>query len=255
MNERKNCEVGTVKATLGAIARRGLLSTTLIGGVAAPALAAADDHDTLDVSDLQRVDDGSLEDLRGGFNVAGFDVSFGVKVTTSVNGQELLQTSFNVDQPGRMDNLVTNPLPQQQASVGNGSTVGLGNGTVLTFHSGSMVPVGSNAAGGAQQSTTENSASAADTSGSGNPGWTVSQSADGTSWTVSSEDLATTITQQIGNGVSTNIVNSADDISVEHTTELSLHLDNFPEMQAQAATSQAISNLMLDMTVQAAGTN
>lgn len=255
MDKRNNCGVGTRGKTLGRIARRGLLGTTLASGLAAPAMAASDDHDTLDLSDLQRVEDGSMRDLRGGFSVAGYDVSFGVNVTTSVNGQALLQTSFNINQPGQMDNVVTTALPQQQAAVGNGSVSGGGNGTVLTFQPGNMSPVASAGTSRTHSSSAANASGAADTSNSSNPAWVVSQSPDGTAWSVSSEDLATVITQQIGNGVSTNIVNSANGIAIDHSTEISLHLDNFSEMQAQAATSQVISNLMLDMANQAAGSN
>lgn len=403
MNKRKNCGVGTGVATFGTIALGGLLGTTFLCGTAAPALAAADDHDTLDVSDLQRIDDGSMDDLRGGFNVGGYEISFGITVTTTVNGQQLLQTSFNVNQPGQINNVVTQYIQQQQAALANaggaGSSGGSGTGgnsagniqvnveidedgdididvdsdvnvdddeapelaqalddfkdamrdlehggvpgtsqSGSSGGSGSQVATASNSSSGnltatgatpppssgaaapegqssatpagdvivasanppapsgqgstgasgpafqqttmapvaviappaspggsASSGNTQNNAQAtggqapaappSSAGSSGDTGWTVTELANGGGWTVSSQDLTTTITQLIGDGVTTNIVNSADGIVVEHTTEMNMFLENFQEMQAQAVTSQALSNLMLDMANQASGSN
>lgn len=372
MNKRKNCGVGTGAANLGTIALGGLLGTTFLCGTAAPALAAADDHDMLNVSDLQRIDDGSMDDLRGGFNVGGYEISFGITVTTTVNGQQLLQTSFNVNQPGQINNVVTQYIQQQQAALANAGGAGSSSGsggnsagniqveieidedgdididvdsdvddhdspdiaqavdqfkasmdaledgealpgsqagasgsgqtqvaaatnsttgnvsstgsnppggsgaasagdTAPQFQQASMAPLDANgqaaptantadAPGGTpndQQTNVSGSQPPAAPNGSGSegPGWTVTQMANGGGWSVSSKDLATTITQVIGDGVTTNIVNSANGIEIVHSTEMNLFLENFQEMQANAVTSQALSNLMLDMANQAAGSN
>ncbi|MGH6928951.1 MAG: hypothetical protein ACREEV_11580, partial [Dongiaceae bacterium] len=106
MTIRKTCDTGRSAATLGGIAISGLLGTTFLCGTAAPAMAASE-GDVLDLSGLERVTDISLGDLRGGFRFGAFDISFGVQVTTSVNGQEILQTSFNMSNPGQMTQSVT----------------------------------------------------------------------------------------------------------------------------------------------------
>lgn len=423
MNKRKNCGVGTGSARLGTIAIGGLLGTTFLCGTAAPAFAVADDNDTLDVSGLQRVSDDSMDDLRGGFNVGGYEISFGITVTTTVNGQQLLQTSFNVNQPGQINNVVTQYIQQQQAALaaaaGSGSSGGSGNGGNIQVNveidedgdidvdvdsdvnvdddeapelaqaldnfkdamrdlekgglpaagqsgssgsSGSQVATTSNSTSGELSATQTNqptvsgaasaggtapeipsteaivanatpptasagatapgvpsgdvivasvtppaasgegsaggsgptfqqtamvpvsvteppapaggSASSGDTQNrsqttggqaqavpssssgsSGETGWTVTELANSGGWSVSSKDLATTITQVIGDGVTTNIVNSANGIEIVHSTEMNLFLENFQEMQANAITSQALGNLMLDMANQAAGSN
>lgn len=128
MEKRKNCGAGTGVATLGGLALGSLLGTTFLCGTAAPAFAAAADDDMLDVSSLERVTDGSLDDLRGGFNIGGYEVSFGITVTTTVNGQQLLQTSFNVNDPGQIGNVVTSYIQQQQAALANGGGTGGSSG-------------------------------------------------------------------------------------------------------------------------------
>src|SRR5215470_17312242 len=116
MTVRNKCRAGSGACKLGGIALSGLLGTTFLCGTAIPALADAGAEDMLDVSDLQRISDGSMQKLRGGFNVGGFDIRFGVTVTTTVNGATVLQTSFNVNDPGQISNVKTS-VAQNAASV------------------------------------------------------------------------------------------------------------------------------------------
>ena len=93
MDTRKTQGIGA--AMFAGMALSGLLATAFIGGTAMPARADASAGDTLDLSDLERVTDDSLGVLRGGFRVGDVDLSFGVTMSTSVNGQQVLQTVFN----------------------------------------------------------------------------------------------------------------------------------------------------------------
>ena len=88
MNIRGTQGFGT--AMLGGMVLGGLFATTLLCG-AAPARADAA-GDVLDLSDLQRVTDDSLGGLRGGFRVGNVDLNLGVTMSTSLNGQQILQT-------------------------------------------------------------------------------------------------------------------------------------------------------------------
>src|SRR5262249_20174983 len=65
--------------------------------------------------------------------------------------------------------------------------------------------------------------------------WTVSQLSDGSGIKMTSADLATTIIQRFGNGVSTDITNTANDRTFTNTTDMSLFLNNFAQISAQAA--------------------
>jgi len=350
MDKRKNCGVGTGVAALGGLALSSLLGTTFLCGTASPALAAADDHDTLDLSDLERVTDGSLDDLRGGFNVGGYEISFGITITTTINGQQLLQTSFNVNQPGQIENVVSNYIQQQQAAMAGGGSGGpggpvsnnlgdiqveveidedgeidvdidsdldfdadtapeaaqaladieavmeglengggpTGTGTaqvamsetgsdivsepaadqstltveVADFQRSDMAPLppAAQAAGGGSGDEAPVDISGIETpaivnapSGTGTPTWITTALPDGNGMQVSSPDLATTIIQQIGNGVSTSIANSANNMNIEVATEMNVFLDNFAQMQAQAITAEVTSSIMQDMMNQAAG--
>jgi hypothetical protein len=120
MNTRKNCGLALDVARVGGIALGGLLGTTILCSTA-PALAA-DESDMLDVSSLERITDGSLDDLRGGFSIGGFSFSFGITITTTVNGQTVLQTVMNVDSAHDIQQLVQNQVQTQLAGLnGNGN--------------------------------------------------------------------------------------------------------------------------------------
>jgi len=135
---RKNCVVGRRAVTL-----RGLLGATLLCGATVPAMADSSDQDTLDVSNLERVSDGSMQNLRGGFMVGGFDISFGVTIKTTVNGATVLQTSFNLDNPNHISNLTTtnaadNPATQGAGNVGNWVASQVNNGSGVKMTSGDL---------------------------------------------------------------------------------------------------------------------
>ena len=155
-------------ATLGGIALGGLLATAVLCGAATSARADAGVEDTLDLSDLERVTDDSLSVLRGGFRVGDIDLNFGVTMSTSVNGQPVLQTVFN---PG--------------------------------------------------DSPISNSAISA--------------------------DQKTAISHEIGQSITTNIANTADNRLIQNTTTVDVFFNNLPQVQAQAASAHALSTMIGDM--------
>ena len=106
MNVRNTQGFGA--AMLGGMVLGGLFATAVLCVPAAPARADAGNGDTLDLSGFERVTDDSLGVLRGGFRVGNVDLAFGVTMSTSVNGQPVLQTVFNPgDAP--ISNSVTTP--------------------------------------------------------------------------------------------------------------------------------------------------
>jgi hypothetical protein len=253
MTLRKNSGTGRSAAALGGIALSGLLGTTALCG-AAPAMAASD-GDVLDLSGLERVTDTSLGDLRGGFRVGAFDISFGVNVTTSVNGQEILQTSFNVLNPGQI-------VPGTTTILGGNGNVNF-NAATFGGQGGAgqpAAPVGTTATGnGAGQAAAGGGgamggfqpASAAplptDEAGAANSGgWTFTQT-DGGVQAVSA-DFATTIMHEISSAMTnTTITNSADNQRIANDTQLDLFINNFETVQMQSVTNQVISGMMTEM--------
>jgi hypothetical protein len=164
MNIRKTQDFGA--AMLGGMALTGLLAAAFLCGTAAP--ARADAGDVLDLSDVERVTDDSLGVLRGGFRVGNVDLSFGVTMTTSVNGQQVLQTVFN---PG--DAALTNSL--------------------------------------------------------------------------TTPDMKTTINHAVGQSITTDIANSADNRLIQNTTTVDVFLNNLNQVQAQASSARALTNMMGDL--------
>jgi len=152
----------------GAAMLGGLVAVAFVCGTAAPARADAGGGDVLDLSDLERVTDASLGGLRGGFRVGNVDLSFGVTMSTSVDGHQVLQTVFN---PG--DSPITNSM--------------------------------------------------------------------------TSPDLKTTISHEIGQSITTDIANSADNRSIQNTTTVNLFLNNLNQIQAQAASAHAMTNMIGDL--------
>jgi len=166
MNIRKTQGFGA--AMLGGMALSGLLAAAFLCGTAASARADAGNADTLDLSGLERVADDSLGVLRGGFRVGNVDVNFGVTMSTSVNGQQVLQTVFN---PG-------------DAPISN---------------------------------------------------------------SVTTPDLKTTVNQSIGQSITTDIANSADDRLIQNTTAVNVFLNNLSQVQAQASAAQTNSSLVNEL--------
>jgi hypothetical protein len=161
MDIRKNQGFGA--ATLG-----GLFATVVLCGAAAAARADAGGGDTLDLSQFERVGDDSLGVLRGGFRVGNVDLSFGVTMSTSVNGQQVLQTVFN---PG--------DSPQSQSFT--------------------------------------------------------------------SPDLKTTVNHDIGQSITTDIANSADNRVIQNNTTVDVFLNNISQVQAQASLSRMTNNMVTDL--------
>ena len=320
MTVRNKCRAGSGACKLGGIALSGLLGTTFLCGTAIPALADAGSEDMLDVSDLQRISDGSMQKLRGGFNVGGFDISFGVTVTTTVNGATVLQTSFNVNDPGQVSNVKTsvaqNAASGAPASAGSNTVGGVtvkganpgpvnvdvdvdvkvnvdavhqavnaftggttNSGTTTTTNLGA--PTG-NAGATTLPTTAETAGATPDFQGTTTPlpsttvaadvtntsagtqggganddlqsasstndmSWNVSQLSDGSGIKMTSADLATTIIQRFGSGVSTDITNTANDRTFTNTTDMSMFLNNFAQISAQATASRLITNMASDM--------
>src|SRR5262249_48415140 len=264
-------------------------------------------------------------------NVGGFDISFGVTVTTTVNGATVLQTSFNVNDPGQVSNVKTsvaqNAASGAPANAGSNTVAGVtvkgakpgpvnvdvdvdvkvnvdavhqavnafnnkgtggttnsgttttanvaattGNtGTTTTLPTtvetagatpdfqGTTTPLPSTVAadvtntsggtqGGGANDDLQSASSTNDTSS-----WTVSQLSDGSGIKMTSADLATTIIQRFGSGVSTDITNTANDRTFTNTTDMSLFLNNFAQISAQATASRLITNLANDMIAHQSG--
>jgi len=322
MTVRNKGRAGSGACKLGGIALSGLLGTTFLCGTAIPALADASSEDMLDVSDLQRISDGSMQKLRGGFNVGSFDISFGVTVTTTVNGATVLQTSFNVNDPGQISNVKTSvaqnaasgaptsagsntvagvtvkgatpgpvnvdvdvdvkvnvdavhqavnafnnkgtggttnsgttTTPNVGAPTGNAGTTTVETGNATADFQGTTTPLPSTVAadvtntstgtqGGGANDDVQSASSANDMS------WSVSPLSDGSGIKMTSADLATTIIQRFGSGVSTDITNTANDRTFTNTTDMSMFLNNFAQISAQATASRLITNLANDMAHQ-----
>ena len=263
MTMRKNCDAGRSAATLGGIALSGLLGTTFLCG-AAPAMAAAD-GDVLDLSGLERVADSSLGDMRGGFRVGAVDITFGVQITTSVNGQEILQTNFNMTNAGQFSQTTTTlggsagASTSVQTNVNNGGVsqaapqlvtetvsdiaqdLGGSESTQVESMSGGGALTGFQPASEAPLPT----ASATEPAGTGGS-WTFSQTGNGVQ--AVSADFATAIVHEITSAVTANITNTADNQTITNDTQLDLFINNFEAVQLQSVTNQVISNMMTEMT-------
>jgi hypothetical protein len=308
MTVRNKCRAGSGASKLGGIALSGLLGTTFLCGTAIPALADAGAEDMLDLSDLQRISDGSMQKLRGGFNVGSFDISFGVTVTTTVNGATVLQTSFNVNDPGQISNIKTsvaqNAASGAPANAGSNTVAGVtvkgaspvsvnvdvdvkvnvdavhqavdalnNKGTAGTTNTtanartadatpdfqGTTTPLPSTVAANVPTTAADTQADGANddlqsaSSASDVTNWTVSQLSDGSGVKMTSADLATTIIQRFGSGVTTDITNTANDRTFTNTTDMGLFLNNFAQISAQAAASRLITNLANDMMAHQSG--
>jgi hypothetical protein len=259
MTVRKNCDAGRSAATLGGIALGGLLGTTVLCGTA-PAMAAGD---MLDLTGLQRVTDSSLGDLRGGFRLGNLDITFGVQITTSVNGQEILQTSFNMLDPGQLTQTTTtfyggnqnNNNLQNNANYGgqysnqggaqavaatvsdiaqdvaDGTPADTGGGGMTGFQPASATPLPTESAVAAATGNTSD--------------WTFTQTDSGVQ--AVSADFATAIMHEITSSVTTNITNTADNQTIANDTQLDLFINNFEVVQMQSVTNQVISGMMTEM--------
>lgn len=77
------------------------LRTLLLAGCAFAAVSApafAETHAWGD--DIEVMDDASLDDLRGGFNIGGIEIGFGAVVTSTLNGVPVMTTHLTVNESG-----------------------------------------------------------------------------------------------------------------------------------------------------------
>jgi hypothetical protein len=59
-----------------------------------------------------------------------------------------------------------------------------------------------------------------------------------------SADQRTTINHEIGQSITTNIANSADNRVIQNTTTVDLFISNLPQVQAQAASAHALTTMI-----------
>ena len=63
--------------------------------------------------DIQVIEDGEMEDLRGGFEINGIEIGFGALVTSYVNGQPVLTTQLTWTDAGAIVNETVSGLGQR----------------------------------------------------------------------------------------------------------------------------------------------
>ena len=98
----RNQAVGDTTQMRTRAIRMAWLTLALAGLLALPGGAKASTSE-LDMAGLQPIDDGQLANMRGGFNVGGVNISFGVIMETAINGVTKLLTSFNLDNPSHVN--------------------------------------------------------------------------------------------------------------------------------------------------------
>lgn len=76
-------------------------------------------------------------------------------------------------------------------------------------------------------------------------GWSGTAGANG--FTVTSPDGHTVIQHDIGQSITTNIANSADNRTIQNTTTLDVFFNNLPAVQAEAAAAHALTTMVGDM--------
>lgn len=121
------------------IMRNALAVAVLLALPGSGAMAAASE---LDVDGLTPVADTQLADMRGGFNLGGVQISFGVIMQTAINGITRLTTSFNLDNPAN-SSVALNGIPAQFGDSVNGFTLrqGANGGFILSNADGSLATV------------------------------------------------------------------------------------------------------------------
>lgn len=73
-----------------------LFATAALGVLASPAYAADDAWG----DGMEVIEDGEMEDLRGGINIAGIEIGFGATVTSTLDGVPVLTTQFTLTDAG-----------------------------------------------------------------------------------------------------------------------------------------------------------
>lgn len=116
-----------------------LTAAAAFAALGAPAYA----QDDVWGADIAVMDDAEMGDLRGGFNINGIEIQFGVLITTILNGDIVLQTHFTIDDTGALIQQMSADLgvdfaeltDEQRAQFGVAGLDGA-NGIVLEGESG-----------------------------------------------------------------------------------------------------------------------
>jgi hypothetical protein len=220
----------------------------------------ADEIDPIDapdylLSDVAPVSDSELAQNRGGFAVGNLNISFGLSITTNIQGPAIdpitVTTNFTVDTPGHLTNLGTQISNQvndrlAQAGIGGGSNNANTppaaptntNAPVATeMHVASNGPSGS---AGSDPSVGQNSPS----TNSNVQTNSVSQGAtggaaitDGTTFTAQldpasnslslTNNAGTNVGISTANGILTTISNTLGDVSVQTQVDLNFAINNY----------------------------
>jgi hypothetical protein len=137
-----------------------VFATVALGTLASPAYAADDAWD----DGIEVIEDGEMEDLRGGINIAGIEIGFGATVTSTLDGVPVLTTQFTLTDAGailRQTLLASGEslsalTPEQRAALGLNGFDGL-DGIVIQGEGGGTAFI-HNAATGALQNIVVNTA-------------------------------------------------------------------------------------------------
>jgi hypothetical protein len=97
---------------------RGAFRTLLfiacaLAALSAPAYASTDDWG----DDIEVMDDAEMDELRGGFNVAGIEIGFGAVVTSTLNGVPVMTTQLTVTDAGSIVEQTMNTAGQTLGSL------------------------------------------------------------------------------------------------------------------------------------------
>lgn len=120
------------------------LCILLIGTCAMAAFSAPAFADTWDSTEgFEVIDDGELDDLRGGFNIAGVEIGFGAIVTSTLNGVPVLTTQLTLTDTGALVEQTLSAVGQSLSALTQEQQTALGlenldgaNGVVIDSESG-----------------------------------------------------------------------------------------------------------------------
>lgn len=144
-----------------------LLGTTVMSGAATTtAWATVADDDLVDVSGLTQITENEMSELRGGFSLGPWNIDFGLVIKTAINNVQVLQTTFNIPEIGKISDLSFkflhddtpaggSPAPTQSASQAAGAAqpaASSATGTGASSPSGQAVAAAQTAVPGAPKS-------------------------------------------------------------------------------------------------------
>ncbi len=107
-----------------------------------------------------------LEDLRGGFDVAGLQVSFGIERAVFINGALVVSTSLSIPDVSR---ITADQATRLAAALGVAATAGAAAGTAVSNALAANPVTGSNGGGSSGSSSSSSGASASVAGGPGAP--------------------------------------------------------------------------------------